>query len=232
MRLRGPGRSERRRARCCRCRGRVRGREGSASRGCRWHRRRRCGHRWKRASPPQPTLRPPVLHSVGHVGGRATASWTLQPGTEARFIEVATSPTTDSTGYFPLANVKENDILQSNQTSWRGDNALAGGTYYVHLSAYDPSCFSCPIRQWSEIKSFTVSNTTTPPPPPGPPPPGPPPPGPPPPGPGCDPSYPTRCIPPPPPDLDCGDISHRNFAVRSPDPHGFDGDNDGVGCET
>jgi len=49
---------------------------------------------------------------------------------------------------------------------------------------------------------------------------------------GCDPSYPTVCIPPPPPDLDCGDISHRRFVVRPPDPHNFDGDGDGVGCET
>jgi hypothetical protein len=47
----------------------------------------------------------------------------------------------------------------------------------------------------------------------------------------CDPAYPTVCIPSPPPDLDCSEISHRNFVVRSPDPHRFDGDNDGVGCE-
>jgi hypothetical protein len=48
---------------------------------------------------------------------------------------------------------------------------------------------------------------------------------------GCDPSYPDRCIPSPPPDLDCGDISSGNFDVVGSDPHGFDGDNDGVGCE-
>lgn len=50
--------------------------------------------------------------------------------------------------------------------------------------------------------------------------------------PACDPSYPTVCIPPPPPDLDCGDISFRNFAVRGSDPHGFDREGDGVGCES
>ena len=48
----------------------------------------------------------------------------------------------------------------------------------------------------------------------------------------CDSSYPTVCIPPYPPDLDCGDISYRRFQVLEPDPHGFDGDNDGVGCES
>ena len=48
----------------------------------------------------------------------------------------------------------------------------------------------------------------------------------------CDSSYPGVCIPPAPPDLDCGEISYRNFAVIGPDPHGFDGDNDEIGCET
>jgi len=52
----------------------------------------------------------------------------------------------------------------------------------------------------------------------------------------CAASYPSVCIPPPPPDLDCGDIPYRNFKVRwdvpDPDPHHFDGDRDGVGCET
>ena len=48
----------------------------------------------------------------------------------------------------------------------------------------------------------------------------------------CDSSYPTVCIPPKPPDLNCGDISHRRFKVLQPDPHGFDGDKDGVGCES
>jgi micrococcal nuclease len=48
----------------------------------------------------------------------------------------------------------------------------------------------------------------------------------------CHPSYPTVCIPPPPPDLDCGDIPHRNFPVVGADPHRFDGNHDGRGCES
>ncbi len=48
----------------------------------------------------------------------------------------------------------------------------------------------------------------------------------------CDPSYPTVCIRPYPPDLDCGDVPFRRFRVRGRDSHGFDGDNDGVGCES
>lgn len=47
----------------------------------------------------------------------------------------------------------------------------------------------------------------------------------------CDPSYPTVCIPPPPPDLDCGDIPYDNFTVLPPDPHNFDREGDGLGCE-
>jgi micrococcal nuclease len=48
----------------------------------------------------------------------------------------------------------------------------------------------------------------------------------------CDAAYPDVCIPPPPPDLDCGDISYRRFRVLAPDPHHFDSDGDGIGCET
>jgi micrococcal nuclease len=48
----------------------------------------------------------------------------------------------------------------------------------------------------------------------------------------CSPSYPTVCIPPAPPDLDCPQISFRRFQVLQPDPHGFDADRDGIGCET
>lgn len=47
----------------------------------------------------------------------------------------------------------------------------------------------------------------------------------------CHPSYPDVCIPPPPPDLDCGDIPFCRFRVIGDDPHRFDGDNDGIGCE-
>jgi endonuclease YncB( thermonuclease family) len=49
---------------------------------------------------------------------------------------------------------------------------------------------------------------------------------------GCDPSYPDVCIAPSPPDLDCGDIPFRRFTVLPPDPHRFDGDFDGIGCES
>jgi hypothetical protein len=50
--------------------------------------------------------------------------------------------------------------------------------------------------------------------------------------PACDASYPDYCIPPPPPDLNCPQIHGRKpFRVRQPDPHQFDRDHDGWGCE-
>mgnify|MGYP003374017251 CR=1 FL=1 len=48
----------------------------------------------------------------------------------------------------------------------------------------------------------------------------------------CHPSYPTVCIPPPPPDLDCPELVPLvNFQVLPPDPHRLDADKDGIGCE-
>jgi micrococcal nuclease len=51
----------------------------------------------------------------------------------------------------------------------------------------------------------------------------------------CEPSYPDVCIPlyDVVGDLDCADVPYRDFRVRRPDPHGFDGrDTDGRGCES
>ena len=51
----------------------------------------------------------------------------------------------------------------------------------------------------------------------------------------CDRDYPDFCIPPPPPDLDCGDppiAGHHDFTALPPDDHHLDGDHDGVACES
>jgi micrococcal nuclease len=47
----------------------------------------------------------------------------------------------------------------------------------------------------------------------------------------CDPSYPDLCLPSY-PDLDCKEIPQRRFRVLPPDPHNFDGNHDGIGCES
>jgi micrococcal nuclease len=48
---------------------------------------------------------------------------------------------------------------------------------------------------------------------------------------GCDSSYPEICITTYSAKLICADIPFRNFKVILPDPHGFDSDADGIGCE-
>ena len=48
---------------------------------------------------------------------------------------------------------------------------------------------------------------------------------------GCDPAYPTLCLPLRGGDLDCKDIAARRFPVVGRDRHGFDRDHDGIGCE-
>lgn len=48
----------------------------------------------------------------------------------------------------------------------------------------------------------------------------------------CSPSYPTICLHPPPPDLDCDEIPHTDFPVLPPDEHHLDADSDGIGCES
>ncbi len=48
---------------------------------------------------------------------------------------------------------------------------------------------------------------------------------------GCDPNYAGACIPPAPPDVDCGEIAARNFRVVGEDVHNLDVDRDGIACE-
>jgi len=48
----------------------------------------------------------------------------------------------------------------------------------------------------------------------------------------CDFSYPNTCISSPPPNLNCKDISDKTFEFLPPDPHVFDRDKDGIGCDS
>jgi micrococcal nuclease len=48
----------------------------------------------------------------------------------------------------------------------------------------------------------------------------------------CDPSYPDVCIVSPPPDLNCDDVPYNDIKVVGDDPHGFDREGDGIGCES
>ncbi len=135
----------------------------------------------------------------------------------------------------------------SDPSTWRPPNRDAWCTYattWVQMKiryrlTAQPSEVDA-LREMLEgctVSSTTVApapvvTTTTPPPPPTTAPPAPPPTQPPAPSGNCDPSYPSVCIPRYPPDLDCGQVPHRRFQVIGADPHGFDGDNDGIGCES
>lgn len=48
----------------------------------------------------------------------------------------------------------------------------------------------------------------------------------------CDPNYTGACVPPYPPDVDCPELTARRFRSVGSDPHGLDGDHDGVACES
>ena len=49
----------------------------------------------------------------------------------------------------------------------------------------------------------------------------------------CDPAYPTVCLPPPPPDLDCPEVLPLvTFQALPADPHHLDADRDGIACES
>ena len=49
---------------------------------------------------------------------------------------------------------------------------------------------------------------------------------------GCDAAYPDVCIPVTAADLDCNDVAYRRFRVVGADRHHFDGDHDGIGCQS
>jgi hypothetical protein len=117
--------------------------------------------------PAEAVAAPPVLLTVGSVsGGHATATWSLPPGVQSRVIEVATSPTTGSDGYFFTENVKAFDTLQETQTSWTNTYQTDPGTYYVHVLGLDNPCFfanQCPVREASNVMVLTIGSSTPPP---------------------------------------------------------------------
>jgi hypothetical protein len=107
----------------------------------------------------------PMLLSVGDINRHPTATWSLPPGVESRVAEVATSPQTSTDGYFFFENVKASDVLEPAQTSWVYNFQLDPGTYYVHIGGFDTTCGTCPIREWSEIKTLVIAAPPPPPPP-------------------------------------------------------------------
>jgi micrococcal nuclease len=87
----------------------------------------------------------------------------------------------------------------------------------VQVAACNNGCSWYKLNKGKWIAAFLVGTQAPPPPP------------------ECSSAYPTVCIPPISQvgDLDCADVpQYAYFEVLPPDPHGFDGDGDGWGCES
>jgi hypothetical protein len=100
---------------------------------------------------------PPSLVTVAQTGGRATVTWTLPTAGQAWTMEIANAPAVDSDGYFVADNVVDTDVFIDSRTTWTSDEVLDPGTYYVHLSGWDKNCSTCPIPEWSTVKTLTVA---------------------------------------------------------------------------
>jgi hypothetical protein len=106
---------------------------------------------------PQASAAAPVLLTAGATNLHSTATWSLPNGVEARIVEVASSPSVDSDGYFQPYALEAGDSLTPTQTTWTDVFQLEPSrTYYLHVGGHDTACASCPAVQFSNIISFTV----------------------------------------------------------------------------
>jgi hypothetical protein len=51
--------------------------------------------------------------------------------------------------------VRAFSTLEDAQTNWVYNFQLDPGTYYVHVAGFDESCAPCPVREFSQIMTFT-----------------------------------------------------------------------------
>lgn len=96
----------------------------------------------------------PTLVSVGQVSRHLTATWTLPPGVQAEEVEYSHSSATDFVGEFE--DTLDMDTLSATQTSWRSDEALSPGTYWIHVSGSDPACEECEADEWSNAMKVII----------------------------------------------------------------------------
>lgn len=119
---------------------------------------------------------PPVLQGVNFDQATKvlTVTWSLPPGVQSSVLEGNMNPALDSEGYFlfgPNDGYYGPNIIfevpDSTVTTWvHSYPDLAPGHYYVHVSGFDTTCSSCPIREWTALGSFDVNPPPPPPPPP------------------------------------------------------------------
>jgi hypothetical protein len=114
-------------------------------------------------SVPQPP--PSELGPLGLIQRKLVASWSLPLFLESDFLEVATSPETNTEGPDLGQFLNENTILyaplDTAQTDFTSPAGLPGGTLYVHVAGRDPlacdppSATSC-VERFSPTKAITV----------------------------------------------------------------------------
>ena len=121
-----------------------------------------------------PPGNPATLTQLSQSGGVLSSAWTLPAGVESWELEVGTSPSLDSIGYFN-DSVAYTELNRDQTSETLGP--LPPGTYYVHIistpsfddcliDVNDPLCF----LDFSNIRSVTVPAPSTPQPPQPPPP--------------------------------------------------------------
>jgi hypothetical protein len=110
---------------------------------------------------PSALAAPPTLVTLTQSGGKTAATWTLPAGGQVWTIEVAKTSTVDPDGYFLADDVVDAQVFIDRRTSWTSDEVLAPGTYYVHLSGWDAQCGTCPIPEWSSVRTLTVPGSSS-----------------------------------------------------------------------
>jgi hypothetical protein len=109
---------------------------------------------------PEALAAAPNLIYAGVTDRVPTATWTLPAGVEARIVEVASSASVDSDGYFQSSALESGGLLSPSDTTWTDAFQLEPGRiYYLHVGGHDTGCGSCPAVQFSNIRSFTVGGT-------------------------------------------------------------------------
>src|SRR5690348_5589214 len=102
----------------------------------------------------------PTLLGVGQQSRHPTATFTM-PGADYATVSVATQPDRATDGNFLQENIKDFDILTTDEIqsgSWLGESQLDPGTYYVLLGADDYDCSGDPTcsNAFSNMLSLTI----------------------------------------------------------------------------
>ena len=104
---------------------------------------------------------PPDLYQVAQKRGHIVALWSFAPGQYAsRAIQVADSPETEDTGFFPADNTEKYTQLPAAALNWRFRSTVGPGLHFVHVLVENLNCapgdFTCDVLEWSNIRRIRV----------------------------------------------------------------------------